>query len=174
MALNIAFDVIYSDVHDALARGLRRPGYVGRDDRVLCSLERVVRPDRLSGNDIEACRKHFSAVQGVGQVLLDDQLAAAVVDQDDAVFHFGDVVLIDDSFGGREERAVQENDVGPGKKLVQRHIFGDLTACFRFDRVIGQNLHVHGIQDLRRCLTDAAKTDDAGGLTIELNPRRRP
>ena len=89
MALNIAFDVIYSDVHDALARGLRRPGYVGRDDRVLCSLERVVRPDRLSGNDIEACCKHFSAVQGVGQVLLDDQLAAAVVDQDDAVFHFG-------------------------------------------------------------------------------------
>ena len=67
------------------------------DDAVLGFQQRVVGPDGLRGHDIQTCTGHLAGVEGVGQVLLHHHLATAVVDDDDAVFHLGDVLFVDDA-----------------------------------------------------------------------------
>ena len=92
-----SLDVLRCRVHDALAAALRAPRHMGSDDAVFGLEQGIVGADRLGGHHVQAGEGDLAAVECVSQILFDDHLAAAVVDDDDAVFHLGDVFLPDDA-----------------------------------------------------------------------------
>ena len=145
-----------------------------RYETVLCREERIVSCYRLGGYDIEAGGIDFAGIEGVGKILLDDQGATRVVQKNDAVFHSGDIFLVDDSLRGGEERAVQGNDIRSDKKIVKTDIAGDQLAFFVLDFVKRDNIHAKRFGDSSRGLPDAAKTDDAHGFAGKLDERVIP
>ena len=57
------------------------------DDAVFGVEERIVTADRLCADNIQPGGSHFAGIQCIRQILFDDQLPAAVVDDNNAVFH---------------------------------------------------------------------------------------
>ena len=70
---------------------------MGRDDAVGRGEQRVVRPDRLGGYHIQPSGVHLTAAERSGQVLLHDQRPPGVVQNDDAILHLGDGILINNA-----------------------------------------------------------------------------
>ena len=108
-----------------------------RDDAVLRFQQRIIRADRLGVDHVQSRRSHLSAIERVGNVLLVNELTAGVIDEDDAVLHLGDAVLVDHAGVFQRKVAVQRNDVRAGVKLVQSNIFHDratgvirIAKCF--------------------------------------------
>ena len=66
-----------------------------RDDAVLRFQQRIIRADRLGVDHVQSRRSHLSAIERVGNVLLVNELTAGFIDEDDAVLHLGDAVLVD-------------------------------------------------------------------------------
>ena len=122
------FDVVDRDVHDPLSCRLRRPRDVRRDDAVLRGEKRIIPLDRFCGHDIETGGVDLPAVQGVCKILLMDQTAAAVVDDDHAVLHPGDTVFVDHFLVFRKKRAVKEDDIRLRVEGVKIHIFRQFSA----------------------------------------------
>ena len=81
------------------------------DYAVLSLQENVVCLDRLGRYDVECCCCDFAALECIVEILLNYKRSAAVVDKNYAVLHLRDVVLVDDAFCCREQRAVQEDEI---------------------------------------------------------------
>ena len=64
--------------------------------------KRIVRLDRLSGYDVKAGSKNFTAVKGICKILFCNQLAARVVYKDHTILHFCNAVSIDDVLSFRK------------------------------------------------------------------------
>ena len=101
------------------------------------------------------------------QVVSLDQRAAGGVDQQDAVLHFLNGLMIDQVVGAVHERAVQGDQVALGQQLVQRHIGGDVLQIRVLEYVVCQDLHAKAVADPRHSRADLAGTHDAGGFLIE-------
>ena len=102
-----------------------------RDKAVLRFQKGIIPFDRLRGYDIQSRGVYLAAVKSVCQILLDHQLAAAVVDQDHAIFHPCNTFPVDHSLCIREQRAVQEDYIGLREELVSIHIcIGDRILSF--------------------------------------------
>ena len=121
-------DVLHGRIHNALAALFRRPGDVRRDDAVLRFQQRVIHADRLGVDHVQSRRSDFTSIERIGNILLVDELTACVIDENDAILHLGDAVLIDHAGVFRCEIAVQCDDIRTGVKLVQRYIFRDRAA----------------------------------------------
>ena len=130
ISLQESSQIFDSDIHDPLSRCLGCPGNMRGDDAVLSLEQRVVTFDRLCRNNIQTCSIYLSAVQCISQILFNDKLTAAVVDQDDAVFHLGDTVFVDHAFCAREERAVQEDHVRTCIQFIKLNIFRQFFTAF--------------------------------------------
>ncbi len=86
-------DVLRRDVHDPLTALLGSPGDVRSDDAVFRRQERIILPDRLRIDHVQPRSRQLAAVQRVCNVLLHNQLATGVVDENCAVLHFCDIFL---------------------------------------------------------------------------------
>ena len=145
-----------------------------RDDAVLRFQQRIIRADRLGVDHVQSRRSHLSAIERVGNVLLVNELTAGVIDEDDAVLHLGDAVLVDHAGVFQRKVAVQRNDVRAGVKLVQSNIFHDrATGAIRI-KIVSQHVHAERLGDTRLGLTDASEADDADGLALQLDERIVP
>ena len=101
-------------------------------------------------------------------------MTAGVIDEDDAVLHLGDAVLVDHAGVFQRKVAVQRNDVRAGVKLVQSNIFHDrATGVIRIE-IVSQHVHAERLGDTRLGLTDASEADDADGLALQLDERIVP
>ena len=139
-----------------------------RDDAVLRFQQRIIRADRLGVDHVQSRCSHLSAIERVGNVLLVNELTAGVIDEDDAVLHLGDAVLVDHA------GVFQRNDVRAGVKLVQSNIFHDrATGVIRIE-IVSQHVHAERLGDTRLGLTDASEADDADGLALQLDERIVP
>ena len=127
-AIQIGADVVRRAVHDALAGLLGAPGHMGGDDAVGGSEQGVVRTDGLGVHHIQAGGRQLARFQGVGDVLLVNQLSAGVVDQDGPVLHLGNAGLVDHLLIIRSEVAVEEHHVGLSQQGIQVHILSDGLA----------------------------------------------
>ena len=138
--VQIGADVVRGAVHDALTGLLGTPGHMGGDDAVGGGEQGVVRADGLGIHHIQAGGSQLAGLQGIGDVLLINELAAGVVDQDGPVLHLGDVGLVDHLLIVRSEIAVEEHHVGLGQQGIQVYILGDGLAGVVGVQVIGQLL----------------------------------
>ena len=85
--------------------------------------------NRFGGNHVEGRCGDLSGIQGIRQILLNDQLSPAVVDEDHAVFHLGDIGAVDDSFCGGKEGAVQEDHIRLSKQCIKLNILRKFSAA---------------------------------------------
>ena len=136
--------------------------------------QRIVAADRLGGDHIQPRACDLAAVERVRQILLHDERAAAVVDEDDAVLHLCDRVPVDDALGFGEQRAVQGNHVGLMQQGIEIRILRDFAAGIRFAAPGGEDAHPHCLGDAAGGLADSPEADDAHGFTRELNERVVP
>ena len=110
-----AADVFGGDVHDA-ASGLHcGPGHMGRDDAVFGGQQGIVCRDGLCAHHIHGGCPELSCVQGIGHILLVDESAPAVVDENGAAF--AHTVIL----GLMEAKASEITDGSQGFSLIGRH-----------------------------------------------------
>ena len=83
MSIQPRTDVVGGCIHDPLAALLWSPGDVRGADAVFDAQQGIIRADGLGGHHVERGRCYLTAVQRVGKVLFGDDLAAAVVDDND-------------------------------------------------------------------------------------------
>ena len=131
--------------------------------------KRIVRLNRLSGYDVKAGCKNFTAVKGICKILFYNQLAAGVVYNDYAILHFGNAVSIDDMLRFREQWAMKCNDITGSKQRVQIHIFGYFASGFSRAAAGCKNFHPKRFCNSSGGLSDPAKTNDSHRFAAELN-----
>ena len=164
--------VVHRNVHDTLARLLGSPGDVRSDKAVFGREQRVVAFDRFRADHIQAGCANLAGVERVGQILLHHQRSAGIVDDDHAVFHLVNVLLVDDPLRSREQRAMQGNYVGLRQKDVQlstqyedeqkqvRQAIGELQSLIEDGE--------HEARDLQQFLKNVQKYTDPEELTAEM------
>ena len=117
----------------------------------------------------------FAGVERVGKVLLHDHLAAAVVDDDDAVLHLGDIFPVDDAGVEVHERHLQSENIGTGEQLVELdELHAEIPRRLRWELVIGNDVHAETLCRLRSMDADAAAAEKAVGHTGQLDERIVP
>ena len=158
----LIFSAVASMIRWRLSFGAR--GDVRRDDAVFRLQQRVVCANRLGVDHIQSRRGYFAAVERVGNVLLIDELAAGIVDENDAVLHFGDALLVDHAGVFRREIAVQRDNIRAGIKFIKADVLCDLAAGVVRKKIIGQHIHAERLGDAPLRLPDAAKADDTDRL----------
>ncbi len=148
---------------------------MGGDDAVLGLQERVVGTDGLRGHYVQTCTGHLAGVQRVGQVLLHHHLAAAVVEDDHAVLHLGDVLLVDDAGVEVHQGHLEGQHVGAGKQAVQIHEFhSQILSGLRLGAVVGDDVHPQSLGGLGGVDADAAAAQQTEGLARQLDERVVP
>src|SRR5262245_31875575 len=121
--------------------------------------------------DIEPGTPDLAAPKPFDQRRLVDERAARGVDQDHAAFHAGDARGIDDAARLVVEREIERNDIGTrqqGIEVDERHA---IVRAWR--PVPGDHLHANAACDPRNLAADAAESNDAERLAIELHAFER-
>ena len=140
------------------------------DDAVLGLQQGIVAVDGLRGHHVQRGGSHLAGVQSVRQVLLHYHLATAVVDDDDAVLHLGNVLLVDDAGVEGEQGHLQTQHVGLGEQLVQRHVFhAQSLGGLALPGIIGDDPHAQSFGDLGGVDADVAAAQQAVGLASQLD-----
>ena len=147
---------------------------MGGDDAVFGTQQRIGAHDGLLADHIHGGAAELAAVQSVGHILLVDEAAPAVVQQDGSVLHFGDGLPADQLCRLREEGAVKAHHIGAAQQGVQIHIFRDLLPLCTAAAAGGENGHAQSLCDAAHGPTDAAKADDAHGLARQLHDGHFP
>ena len=139
------------------------------DDAVFGAQQGIIRADGLGGHHVERGRCYLTAVQRVGKILLSDDLAAAVVDDNDAVFHLGDVFLADEPGVAGQKRHVNTDHIRLREQLVQRDIFADGAARVVGVGVVDENAHAERFGDGTGMTADLAAAAQTEGFTLQFN-----
>ena len=164
-AAQIVKDDIRPDGHGLLGE----EADMRNDDRVLrLQQDMIFRKRRFLIENVQAGAGELAALQCVIEILVHDDRASGYVDQDRAVLHFGDGLLVDHAAGLVVDRAVQHDDVGTAEQFVQ----ADLLYVFRSVRVeaaaVGQDFRAEGMIEFSGTAADVAETDDADSLALDL------
>ena len=129
------------------------------DNAVLCAEKHIVCLDRFRGYNVQCRSRDLAAVECICQILLHNQAAAAIVDQNHAILHLCDVVLVDQAFHLWEQRAMQENEIRTCEQFIQSHILSDLFSLVVRELIKGDHFHIQRIQNAGGVVTDPAKAD---------------
>ena len=122
--------------------------------------------------DVQRGPGHLSRDDGVVEVLFVDDPAAGAVDDENALFHFGEGVLVDDAPGFLGHGRVDGDEVGVLQQVVQAdEADPDLLGRFRRDEgVVGNDVHLQPLRPVGDDGSHAADPDDAQRLVEELVP----
>ena len=140
-------EVRYGNFQQTLTAFLRCPADMRRYNAILRLEQRIVPADGFGGNNVQPSGIHLSRIKRICKILLYNERTAAVVENNNAVLHFRDIILVDNPFRFGEQRAMQRNDVGFLEQRIQLHIFRNRTARGALVLVIGQNAHAHCFGD---------------------------
>ena len=119
--------------------------------------------------DVERCTGYVAGLDGFGECLFDDELAAGAVDDADALLHDGEGGGVDEAFGLGGETDVESEVVGGLEDLVDGDE-GDLVLAGddgRDEGIVADELHAEGAGAAGDLEADAAEADDAEGLVAE-------
>ena len=114
----------------------------------------------LGLEDIERCTGNLAALDRIVERLLIDDAATGTVDDPDTVFHRGDALCVDDMLGLGDQRGVDGDDVGDLEEVGHgHHLDTELGSPFLgYERVVGNDLHVHGDRPLGKFPADPAES----------------
>lgn len=140
---------------------------------VLCISQRVVLGRRLGEPDVSSISTEVSRLEGIGDVLLDDDSAARGVDEPRALLHLGDEILVEETARLLVERAVDGDDVALSEHLLEvlHTTASDLLLLLGRQRLVvevKQLLAVEGLETTEDALADAAHGDGTNDLVLEI------
>ena len=148
---------------------------VRRDDDIVHANEGIdVRRKRFRRKYVDGSAGNVTALQGISQGIDVEDGTARDVDDPHAIFHFGNFILTDKACRFLGQRRVHRNVVRPFEEGIQVDGFNAelFKPFFGNIRVIADGLHFHGLHPFCNPRADAADTDDAEGLILELNARK--
>ena len=140
---------------------------------VLGVAERVVLGGGLGEPDVAAVAGEVARLEGVGDVLLDDDGAAGGIDEVGALLHLGDEVLVEEALGLLVQGAVDGDDVALGDELLEGVDAAGANLLLRLGGeglvvVVEELLAAEGLEAAEDALTDAADGDGADHLALEV------
>ena len=165
---------VVADLHGELdADGLL--GFVGgagdvRGEDDVVEVEEGGVFEGLLVEDVEGGAGDVAGLDGVGEGLLDDELAAGAVDDADALLHDADGGLVDEAFGLGGEADVEGEVVGGLEDLVDGDE-GDVVLAGDDggdEGVVADEVHAEAGGAAGDLEADAAEADDAEGFAAEL------
>lgn len=134
--------------------------------------ERVIGGGGLFFEDVESATGDVAGVDGFFEGHFIDEAAAGAVDDEGALIHEADALLVEDVLGVGSHGDVQGDDVGSGEGLVRGGGEADLHlvgAGLGEEGVEGDDLHVKGLGTLGELGADATHADDGEGFAVELD-----
>lgn len=140
---------------------------------VLGVAQDVVLGCRLGEPDITTVAAQVAALEGLGDVLLDDNGATGRVDEPRAGLHLGNQLLVEQTARLLVQGAVDGDDVALGDELLQgidaaaANLLLDLVRQ-RLVVVVEQLLAVKGLEAAQDTLADAADSDGADNLALQV------
>ena len=111
-------DVPGGDGHETLPGLNGGPGDVWSESKVFCTEQGISGKDGFGGNYIAGGTGDASGVQGVGEGLFIDERAAGGVYEERSGLHFPDGGFVDQAMGFGRKGAVEGNNIGFLKDLV--------------------------------------------------------
>jgi hypothetical protein len=135
--------------------------------------QRVVLGGGLGEPDITSVAAEVSGLEGLGDVLLDDDGTTGGVDEPRAGLHLRDKVLVEETAGLLVQGAVDGDNITLGKHLLEvlNAAAADLLLNLRGQGLVvevEQLLAVEGLKAAQHTLTDAANSDSADDLVLEV------
>lgn len=127
----------------------------------------------LGEPDITAISAEVAVLEGIGNVLLDDDGATGGVDEPRALLHLGDEVLVEQTAGLLVERAVDGDNVTLCEHLLEvlnaaaANLLLDLGAQGLVVEV-EELLAVEGLETAEHTLTNTADSDGTNDLVLEV------
>jgi hypothetical protein len=146
---------------------------VAASEGVLGVAQRVVLGRRLGEPDVTAVAGKMAGLEGLGDVLLDNDGATGGVDEVRTLLHLGDELLVEKTLGLLVERAVDGDNVALGEHLLEgvdtsaANLLLDLSGQ-RLVVVIEELLAVEGLETAENTLADTADGDSADDLALEV------
>ena len=135
--------------------------------------QRVVLGSGLREPDITTITGEVTRLDGLGDILLDDNGATGGVDEVRALLHLADELLVEETLGLLVERAVDGDNVTGGDELLE----GVYTTAANLLLLLGGKglvveveklLAVEGLETAENTLTDTADSDGTDGLALEI------
>jgi len=140
---------------------------------VLGVAERVVLGGGLGEPDVTTVAAEVARLEGLGNVLLDDDSTTGRVDEPSTGLHLGDKLLVEETLSLLVERAVDSDNVTLSEHLLEAidtaaaNLLLDLGAE-GLVVVVEQLLAVEGLQTAKNTLTDTADSDGTDNLALEV------
>lgn len=140
---------------------------------VLSVAERVILRSGLGEPDITTVSAEVAGLEGLSDILLDNDSTASSVNEPSTGLHLGDEVLVEETTGLLVERAVNGDNVTLGEHLLE---IIDATAAnlllgFGGEGlvvVVEELLAVEGLETAEDTLTNTADSDSTDDLTLEV------
>lgn len=135
--------------------------------------ERVVLGRRLGEPNVTTVSAEVSRLEGVSDILLDDDGTAGGIDEPRALLHLGDELLVEEAAGLLVQRAVDGDNVALCEHLLEvldaaaANLLLDLSGQGLVVEV-EQLLAVEGLEAAEHTLADAADGDGANDLVLEV------
>lgn len=135
--------------------------------------QRVVLGGGLREPDITTVTGEVARLQGLGDILLDDNGATGSVDEVRALLHLADELLVEQTLGLLVERAVDGDNVTAGDKLLESVYATAANLLLDLGRQglvveVEELLAVKGLETAENTLTDTADSDGADSLALKI------
>jgi hypothetical protein len=149
IACDELLEILSSCVQETAAAGFGYPADMRSDDAVVALEEWVVYCRWLGEHYIESGTEYLTGVKCFSEVFRNYERTAAVVDDDDAILHLRDVLLVDDALCLRCEYAVEYDNIGIREYFVEFSV----SECFANDGlimidIITEYVHTHSLSYL--------------------------
>lgn len=139
----------------------------------LDSTQRVVGGGGLREPDITTVAAEVARLDGLGDILLDDDGTTSGVDEPRALLHLGDELLVEQTAGLLVQRAVDGDNITLGEHLLEvvDTAAADLLLNLRGKGlvvVVEELLAVEGLETAEDTLTDTANGNGTDDLALEV------
>lgn len=159
----------------SVERGTRHVGDhgVAAAEGVLGSAQGVLAGSGLGEPDITTVAGEVARLEGLSDVLLDDDGTTGSVDEVRALLHLGDELLVEETLGLLVQRAVDGDNVTLGKHLLEvldaaaanlLLLLGAQGLVVEVEKLLA----VEGLEAAENTLTDAADGDGTDNLVLKI------
>lgn len=156
----------------------RGTGHVGdhsvaATEGVLGSSENVVGGSGLGEPDITTIAGKVAALEGVSDILLDDDGTTGSVDEVRTLLHLADELLVEETLGLLVKRAVDGDNITLGQQLLQalNSAAANLSLLLGAQGlvvIVEELLAVEGLEAAKDTLTNTANSDGTNNLALEI------
>lgn len=135
--------------------------------------ERVVLGSRLREPNVTTVSAQVTALDGFGDIFLDDDGTTSGVDEPRALLHLGDQLLVEETFGLLVKRAVDGDDITLGEHFLESVNTTAANLLLNLGAqglvvVVEELLAVEGLETTQDTFTDTANGNGSDDLVLQV------